>query len=81
MDLDDRPKNISVVVGYIMYYDLLKEKYRGSFFTKIDKAIELATEFVDKHQEHEDAGWVDIDFEETLENFINEKTKIPKTNT
>jgi hypothetical protein len=38
--------NLAVVVGYIMYYDLLKDNINGSFFSKIDKAIEIAKDFI-----------------------------------
>jgi len=39
-------KELAVVAGYIMYYDMLQEKINGSFFSKIDKAIEIAEDFI-----------------------------------
>ena len=64
-------KNLSVVVGYIMYYDLLEDSINGSFFSKIDKAIELAELFVLTFSAEEESGWSgDLDFEETLDEFV-----------
>jgi len=65
--------NTSVVVGYIMYYNLLEDKINGSFFSKIDKAIEIAESFVLTFSTEENEGWVNIDFEETLEQFVKDK--------
>lgn len=62
-------EDIAVVTGYIMYYDLL-EGMNGSFFTKIDRAIEIATKFSETYSE--EINWVDIDFEETIEKFLKE---------
>lgn len=64
-------KNLAVVVGYIMYYDLLEDKINGSFFSKIDKAIEIAESFCSFYSAEEESGWVELDFEETLEEFLN----------
>ena len=65
-------KNLAVVVGYIMYYDLLKDKIKGSFFTKIDKAVEIAESFCNFYSAEEENNWSgDLDFEETLEAFLN----------
>lgn len=66
-------KNIAVVVGYIMYYDLLENTINGSFFSKIDEAVEIAEEFCKKYQKEEEEGWTKLDFEETLEEFLNKK--------
>ena len=64
-------KNLAVVVGYIMYYDLLEDSINGSFFSKIDKAIELAELFVLTFSAEEESGWSgDLDFEETLDEFV-----------
>ena len=64
-------KDLAVVVGYIMYYDLLEDSINGSFFSKIDKAIELAELFVLTFSAEEESGWSgDLDFEETLEEFV-----------
>ena len=61
--------DIAVVVGYIMYYDLLEDKINGSFFSKIDKAIEIAEEFCKLYPK--DFSWgVKLDFEETLNNYL-----------
>ena len=38
--------DLAVVAGYIMFYDLLEDKFSGSFFSKIDKAIEIAEVFL-----------------------------------
>lgn len=64
---------MNVVVGYIMFYDLLQNKINGSFFSKIDKAIELAKAFCELYVEDEEQGWADRDFEEILEKFVHEK--------
>lgn len=64
-------KNLSVIVGYIMYYDLVQ--LNGSFFSKIDKAIELGQDFISQHTLDEENNWANRDFEETLEKFINDK--------
>jgi hypothetical protein len=61
-------RDIPVVTGYIMYYDLLETVKYGSFFTKIDYAIELAEEFVLEYPE--DYDWEENDFEETIEKFL-----------
>jgi 5-bromo-4-chloroindolyl phosphate hydrolysis protein len=53
-----------------MYYDLLEFYINGSFFSKIDKAIELAEKFIERYSEHYKTDWVERDWEETLENFI-----------
>ena len=65
--------DLLVVVGYIMYYDLLEGSINGSFFSKIDKAIELAEQFVELYPE--DYNWVDtdLDFEEAIEKFLESK--------
>lgn len=69
-------ENLAVVVGYIMYYDLLEDSINGSFFSKIDKAVEIAKEFTKKYQEEEDNEWTgDLDFEEILEEFLTLKIK------
>ena len=61
--------DIAVVVGYIMYYDLLEDKINGSFFSKIDKAIEIAEEFCKLYPK--DFPWgVKLDFEETLNKYL-----------
>jgi 5-bromo-4-chloroindolyl phosphate hydrolysis protein len=53
-----------------MYYDLLEFYVNGSFFSKIDKAIELAEKFIERYSEHYRTDWTERDWEETLENFI-----------
>lgn len=65
--------DLLVVVGYIMYYDVLERSINGSFFSKIDKAIELAEQFVELYPE--DYNWVDtdLDFEEAIEKFLESK--------
>ena len=60
-------KDLAVITGYIMYYDIL-ESMNGSFFTKIDRAIELAEEFMKIYPE--DFNWEELDWEETLEQFL-----------
>ena len=69
-------EDILVVVGYIMYYDLLQDSINGSFFSKIEKAIGLAQEFADLYPE--DYNWVDtdLDFEETITQFLKNKLKL-----
>ena len=56
-----------------MHYDLLQGSINGSFFSKIDKAIELAEQFVELYPE--DYNWVDtdLDFEEAIEQFLKSK--------
>jgi len=61
-------RDIPVVTGYIMYYDLLHSAKYGSFFTKIDYAIELAEAFVLEYPE--DYDWAENDFETTIEKFL-----------
>jgi len=61
-------KELAVVAGYIMYYDMLQEKINGSFFSKIDKAIEIAEDFIKYYPE--EFEWEELDFEETLEQFL-----------
>lgn len=62
--------DIAVVTGYLMYYDLLQYKINGSFFSKIDKAIEIAHEFCKIYPP--DFKWgIEIDFEETLEQYLD----------
>lgn len=64
-------KNLAVVVGYIMYQDLLEGNINGSFFSKIDKAIEIAESFCLTFSAEEESNWSgDLDFEETLEEFL-----------
>ena len=64
-------KNLAVVTGYIMYYDLLQDKINGSFFSKIDKAIEIAELFCSFYSAEEENNWSgDLDFEETLDEFV-----------
>jgi hypothetical protein len=63
--------NIAVVVGYIMYYDMLEDKINGSFYSKIDKAIEIAKDFCSTFSAEEKSNWVgDLNFEDELEKFI-----------
>lgn len=59
---------VSVVVGYIMYYDMLEDKINGSFFSKIDKAIEIAEMFCDAYKKEDWSG--ELNFEHELEKFI-----------
>ena len=67
-----KEKNIAVVTGYIMFYDLLQDKINGSFFSKIDRAMEIAELFCNFYSAEEESGWSgDLDFEETLEEFLN----------
>lgn len=63
--------DIAVVTGYIMYYDLLQDfEINGSFFSKIDKAIEIAEKFAIKYPDND--YWVENDFEDTILKFVNE---------
>lgn len=66
-------RDIKVITGYIMYYDLLKEHINGSFFSKIDLAISIAKKFNSLYPENFEWEKSDLDFEETLENFLNKK--------
>jgi hypothetical protein len=67
---EDAKNDLAVVTGYIMYYDMLQDKINGSFFSKIDKAIEIAELFCSFYPA--DFQWgVEIDFEETLKEFLN----------
>jgi hypothetical protein len=43
--MEDQEKELAVVVGYIMFYDLLEDLINGSYFSKIDKAIEIAKDY------------------------------------
>lgn len=71
-------KELAVVTGFIMYYELLEEYINGSFFTQIDKAIEIAQAFIEIYPE--DYEWVDEDFEETLGVFCKNYIKKEKYN-
>mgnify|MGYP003416614884 FL=1 len=64
-------KDLAVVTGYIMYYRMLEDKLNGSFFTQIDKAIEIAELFCSFYPA--DFKWEesDLTFEEILEEFLN----------
>ena len=61
-------EDLAIITGYIMYYDLLEFKINGSFFSKIDKAIEIAEDFIKYYTE--EFEWEELDFEETLEQFL-----------
>ena len=61
-------EDLAIITGYIMYYDLLEFKINGSFFSKIDKAIEIAEDFIKYYPE--EFEWEELDFEETLEQFL-----------
>lgn len=61
---------LAVVTGYIMFYDLLADQINGSFFSKIDKAMELAQKFIERYSHEYKTDWIDKDWEETLENFV-----------
>lgn len=69
-------KDLAVVTGYIMFYDLLENVTAGSFFSKIDKAIEIAELFCNIYPS--DFKWEEsnLDFEETLEEFLNKNIKL-----
>ena len=66
-------RDLLVVVGYIMHYNLLEESINGSFFSKIDKAIELAEQFVELYPENYNWVETDLDFEEAIEQFLESK--------
>lgn len=63
-------RELAAIVGYIMYYDLLEDKRGGSYFSKIDLAIDLAEQFLTAYMQEEKEGWVAVDFEETLNEFV-----------
>jgi hypothetical protein len=69
-----KEENLAVVVAYIMHYDLLEEM-NGSFFTKIDRAVEIGKDFLLTFSAEENNNWVDKDFEETLNEFVINKIK------
>lgn len=62
--------DIAVVTGYLMYYNLLEDKLNGSFFTQIDKAIEIAEKFTLKYPDNN--YWIENNFEDTIYEFVNE---------
>lgn len=62
--------NITVVTGYIMYYKMLEDKLNGSFFTQIDKAIEIAEKFTLKYPDND--YWIENNFEDTIYEFVKE---------
>jgi hypothetical protein len=65
--------NLAVVVGYIMHYDLLVD-INGSFFSKIDKAIEIGKEFCLTFSAEEGTHWIgDLNFKEGLNKFLINK--------
>lgn len=61
--------DLAVVTGYVMYYDLLQDKINGSFFSKIDKAIEIAEKFALKYPDND--YWIQNNFEDTIYKFVN----------
>ncbi len=61
--------DVLVVLGYIMYYDMLEETINGSFFSKIDYAIELANKFAIEYPK--DYNWEENDYEETINKFLS----------
>jgi hypothetical protein len=63
------------VVGYIMYYDLLKDDVRGSFFSKIDECIKIAKKFLIKYPETFNWEDVDLDWEEEIVEFVKDYFK------
>lgn len=72
-NIEQSKSDLAVVVAYIMYYDMLEDKINGSFFSKIDKAMEIGQKFNKKYPESFEWG-VEIDFEETLNEYVkNEK--------
>lgn len=62
--------DIAVVTGYIMYYRMLEDKLNGSFFTQIDKAIEIAEKFTLKYPS--DDFWIENNFEDAIYKFVKE---------
>lgn len=62
-----KEEELALVVGYIMFYDLLD--INGSFFSKIDEAIRIGGLFIEKYPS--DYKWIEEDFEETLNEFTN----------
>jgi len=62
---------VTIVTSYIMYYDLLS--IDGSFFSKVDRSIELAKEFIQKYSEQYKTNWTSLDWEETLNNFMKDR--------
>ena len=62
-------KDEAVVVGYIMFHKLIDNK---SFFQQIDEVIEIAEDFCKIYPE--DFAWgVEMEFDETLEEYIKSK--------
>ena len=53
-------------LGAEMYFQVRNTE--SSFFSKIDKAIEIAEDFIKYYPE--EFEWEELDFEETLEQFL-----------
>jgi hypothetical protein len=73
--MEDQEKELAVVVGYIMFYDLLEDLINGSYFSKIDKAIEIAKDFIKLYPHNYDYEWAEEDFEDTLNEFVKNTVK------
>ena len=67
--MDKTNKDILIVLAYIMYYDMLQNAIDGSFFSKIDYAIELAEKFAVTYPE--DYDWEENNFEDTIQDFLS----------
>ncbi len=72
--MTDREKEFGLVVGYIMYHDLLSERdlcNNYGHFDKIDKALDLAKYFIIMYPP--DTNWEEekLDWDEAIEDFVN----------
>lgn len=64
-------KELVLVVGYIMYADLLEgTKYDGSFFYKIDNVMKIAKEFILWYPPSHKWEDEELDWDETIETFV-----------
>jgi hypothetical protein len=62
-------EDIAIVTAYIQSHNLLS----GSFFNTIDKAYEIAVEFVDSYKEflpNWDPSITNLEFDEAIELFL-----------
>ena len=74
--MEEQDEELTVVTSYIMYYDLLEgTRYDGSFFSKIDRAILLAREFIRCYPI--DYIWgIEKEFDETLEEWVKNNYEV-----
>lgn len=80
MNRKEEEREISLIVGYIMYNDLLEgTEFDGTFWSKIDHVQKIAEAFVQVYPWYYTWG-EEEDFEETLEWWVKDNAKLIITN-